>query len=72
MSSLYATLTDVFRTIEIHGPDEIMHAVQSELAAPPDAGLAASERATLTHNKPLRPGKGKTVIKKFQADSEDI
>jgi hypothetical protein len=53
--------------LEVHGPDEISDMLRVELEPPVELS-AASSSAALTHSRPQRPGKGKTVVKKFQAD----
>jgi hypothetical protein len=58
----------IYRTIEIHEPADLAFMLKVELDEQVE-GLSASNAATITHARPARPGKGKTAVKKFQADA---
>jgi hypothetical protein len=75
---IFAFVLYCCRTIEIRDPDEVDEAVRSELDPPnggspiPGGSTTGSAAASLSHDKPLRPGRGgaRPKVSKFQLDAD--
>lgn len=58
---------DVFRTIEIHGADELLGSLQAELQAPEDRSVLSSA----SMSRPTRPGQRAKTTSNRKFESSD-